>query len=111
MRGADGKATPFISGHVEVLSRRLACTICQEDFAHSLLKAPYGTSSDDANLGRWVAHAERSHALNVRVSTADLLYTLQGEGTESSEAPKAQQSLEQPSTGLRSVEGVGPEMG
>jgi hypothetical protein len=65
MKGADGTIAPFMSGWVIGLSRKLAKTIAEDGWNHNLLIAPYGTSSDDANLGKWVDWAIRTHNLTV----------------------------------------------
>jgi hypothetical protein len=65
MKGADGTIAPFMSGWVIGLSRKLAKTIVEDGWNHNLLIAPYGTSSDDANLGKWVDWAIRTHNLTV----------------------------------------------
>lgn len=65
MKGADGKITPFMSGHCVVLSRGLVRYILDVDWKHTVLFANYGTSSDDANVGRWVRHAVETHGLRV----------------------------------------------
>ena len=64
MQGSDGTIAPFMSGWVFGLSQNLAKTIVK-DWMHSILVAPYGTSSDDANLGKWVDWAIHNHNLTV----------------------------------------------
>ena len=64
MQGSDGTTAPFMSGWVFGLSQNLAKTIVK-DWMHSILVAPYGTSSDDANLGKWVDWAIHNHNLTV----------------------------------------------
>ena len=39
--------------HVSLSGQGLARTIFYDDLVHTLLFAPYGTSSDDANVGKW----------------------------------------------------------
>jgi len=65
MTGADGTVSPFISGHTFGVSRNLARYIAETDAVHSLLYSIYGTSSDDANVGKWVHHAQRFGNMSV----------------------------------------------
>jgi len=65
MRGGDGTVSPFLSGHTFGVSRNLARYIAEADAVHSLLYAIYGTSSDDANVGKWVHHAMRFANMSV----------------------------------------------
>ncbi|KAL7554875.1 hypothetical protein ACHAWF_018692 [Thalassiosira exigua] len=65
MKGSDGTRAPFMSGWVYGLSRNLAQVIVEDDWVHSMMFSTYGTSSDDANLGRWVDWASRTHNLTV----------------------------------------------
>jgi len=65
MRGADGTIAPFQSGTAVVLSANLARTIFDVDRLYTTFFQPYGTSFDDANLGKWVQRAERVHGLAV----------------------------------------------
>lgn len=74
MKGADGTIAPFMSGWVLGVSYNLASTIVQEDWVHSMMVAHYGTSSDDANLGKWVDWAVQKHNLTVDYVTDHKLY-------------------------------------
>ena len=65
MKGHNGTVAPFMSGVVFGLSRKLAKVIAEDGWVHNILVAPYGTSSDDANLGKWVDWAIRTHNLTV----------------------------------------------
>lgn len=76
MRGPDGTIAPFFGGPFFLVSRRLACLIGQEDYAHSALKSFYGTSSDDANVGKWVDYASRKHGLQVHRVRAQMTFEL-----------------------------------
>ena len=72
MKGPHGETAPFASGWVYGLSRRLAVAIVQ-DWNRHLLKAAYGTSSDDANLGKMVAFVDKKYNMPVRrLSDADV---------------------------------------
>uniref|UniRef100_A0A7S2PNY4 Hexosyltransferase n=1 Tax=Skeletonema marinoi TaxID=267567 RepID=A0A7S2PNY4_9STRA len=66
MKGSDGTIAPFMSGWIIGLTRNLASTIVGEGWVHSMLVAPYGTSSDDANLGKWVDWATRKYNMTVQ---------------------------------------------
>ena len=51
MQGSDGTTAPFMSGWVFGLSQNLAKTIVEQDWMHSILVAPYGTSSESRKVG------------------------------------------------------------
>ena len=55
-------------------SRELARTIFEVDRTHTVLFQPYGTSSEDANVGKWVAHATRAHRLKVTMARRRGIY-------------------------------------
>jgi hypothetical protein len=61
MKGPDGTKSKFMTGVGFILSAKLARTIFYDDLVHTLLFAPYGTSSDDANVGKWYDYAVRKH--------------------------------------------------
>lgn len=65
MKGSDGTIAPFMSGWTIGLTQNLANAIVGEGWVHSMLVAPYGTSSDDANLGKWVDWATRKYNMTV----------------------------------------------
>eukprot|EP00929_Paragymnodinium_shiwhaense_P078064 TRINITY_DN4038_c0_g3_i1.p1 TRINITY_DN4038_c0_g3~~TRINITY_DN4038_c0_g3_i1.p1 ORF type:complete len:115 (-),score=8.49 TRINITY_DN4038_c0_g3_i1:419-763(-) len=65
MVGPDNTTAPFFSGHAYWLSSRLASVIFSADRLHTFLFDSYGTSSEDANVGKWVQYAARRHNLNV----------------------------------------------
>lgn len=65
MKGSEGLVAPFFSGAMTVLSRRLVRYIVRSDWAHSVLSTSYGTTSDDANIGKWVKWAIETHGVNV----------------------------------------------
>lgn len=76
MVGANDTKAPFMSGHDILISRHLACLISEADYAHSALKSFYGTSSDDANLGKWVQYAIQTHGVQVNMVTAPMSFDL-----------------------------------
>jgi len=64
--GADGKFAPFFSGKISFVSRRLLHWIVTPPaWARNALTQIYATSSDDANMGRWVQMAARDGNLTV----------------------------------------------
>jgi len=65
MRGADGSVAPFMSGAVYGLSIGLAASIIRDDRIHTMSYLLYGTSSDDANMGKWVDYATKRRELVV----------------------------------------------
>jgi len=58
MKGADGTTASFMSGPIEILSRALAKIIFHDLSNYAALYSIYGTSSEDANLGKWVQHVQ-----------------------------------------------------
>lgn len=65
MKGPHGEVAPFMSGQLIILSRGLARIIVGPDWMYNILKVNYGTSSDDANLGKMIARAEEVHNVSV----------------------------------------------
>merc|ERR1712072_193587 len=61
MKGRDGTVAKFMTGVGFILSSSLARAIFYDDLVHTLLFAPYGTCSDDANVGKWYVHASTRH--------------------------------------------------
>lgn len=61
MQGADGSVDPYMSGPVYIVSGVLARAVAFDDWVHSVLYMPYGSSSEDVNMGKWFAHANRTH--------------------------------------------------
>jgi len=61
MKGADGSIDPYMSGPGYLLSRSLAHAVAVDDINHSVLYMPYGSSSEDVDMGKWFAHANRTH--------------------------------------------------
>lgn len=72
-KGADNRFDPYYGGWVEILSARLARAIAIEDRVHSVLYEPYGKSTDDLTLGKWVRHSAKAHQLAVDYVTVDNL--------------------------------------
>ena len=70
MAGPRNETTPYYSGHLHGLSRGLASVIVNQDWTHSVLKAAYGTSSEDQNTGQWVQYASQVHGIKVDWVTA-----------------------------------------
>lgn len=69
MKGVDGSLAGYFSGYGSLMSRGLAKYVVDVDYAHSALHAPYGTSADDANLGKWIQYAMDQHDVRVCVKT------------------------------------------
>lgn len=65
MKGPTGVTAPYFSGNGCMLSRNLARTLVEDDHDHTVLSGIYGTTADDANLGKWVSFAEEKHAIKV----------------------------------------------
>merc|ERR1719482_2396194 len=64
--GADGKTEPYFQGRCYLLSWGLAWRIAEWDLAHSVAYNSYGSTSEDATMGRWVAYeaaGSKDHAL------------------------------------------------
>jgi hypothetical protein len=61
MIGPDGSTAKYMSGVCFLLSRVLSEKIFLEDEVHTMLFAPYGTDSDDANMGKWFDYAREKH--------------------------------------------------
>ena len=49
------------------LSRKLAEILIGPDWITSVLRGAYGTSSDDANLGKMIVRAQKKHNVSVNV--------------------------------------------
>lgn len=76
MRGPHNETAEYFGGHSIILSRGLLKLIVGADRAHSILSAPYGTQSEDANVGKWVRYAKEKHGVAVDVVVIpDLLNT------------------------------------
>lgn len=79
MRGPTGLVAPYFSGGCYVLSRGLAGVVAVEDFAYSLFAGVYGTSSEDANMGKWILHARQTRGARVvYVADGDLGMEVRG---------------------------------
>ena len=68
MKGPHGEMAPFMSGPLVVVSRGLAETIVGPDWIYNVLYGSYGTSSDDANLGKMVAKTKERHNMSIAYS-------------------------------------------
>lgn len=55
-RGANGETAQYFSGPAYVLSRNLIKAIIIEFNAHTYMWPYYGSSSEDVDMGMWVAH-------------------------------------------------------
>jgi len=73
MKGPDGGKAPFMSGSGTIFSRGLLKYILEIDWTHSVLSAIYGTTSDDANGGKWVKYAQEKHGLHVDIRESQMV--------------------------------------
>lgn len=79
MKGPNNIVAPFMSGAVFGLSADLASRIIMDDAAHTNTYLSYGTSSDDANVGKWVQYAAATHGLDVKyIHNSKLLWCPKG---------------------------------
>jgi len=77
MKGPNGEISRFFSGALFGVSKELARLIVGPDWHHNVLTALHGTSSDDANLGKWVDYAAKVHNISVaRVSRGEMIFNL-----------------------------------
>ena len=58
MKGPHGEIAPFMSGAVLGVSRGILKSIIK-NWDYSAMYHIYGTSSDDANLGKWILHDKK----------------------------------------------------
>lgn len=54
-----------MAGPIYILSAGLARIIVDTDRVHTALFQRYGTSSEDANMGKWAKYASEKHGLHV----------------------------------------------
>lgn len=73
MKGAEGEIAPFMSGWCTIFSRGLLKYILETDWTHTVLFATYGTSSEDANSGKWVKYAQDKHGLRVDIRSKGMV--------------------------------------
>jgi len=71
-KGFDGGFVPYMSGWVYALSFSLAKLITFADLNYASLYPMYGSSSEDVDMGRWVAHAKDTHNVPVKYIAKDL---------------------------------------
>jgi len=77
MKGVHGETAPFMSGFCTIFSHGLLKSILETDWTHTVLYSDYGTSSDDANGGKWVKYAQEKRGLRV-----DIRFERMGERVE-----------------------------
>ena len=74
MEGPDGTVAPYMSGPCYALSAGLARTIFETDRTHTVLWQRYGTSSEDAMMGKWIQYAAEKHGIRVKfVADEDIM--------------------------------------
>jgi hypothetical protein len=72
--GADGKLASYFSGNGHFMSRNLVKRIVEDDYDHTILNGLFGTSAEDATLGKLVEYAEAKHNITVdRVENNNIL--------------------------------------
>lgn len=74
--GSDGKFVPYFAGPSYLLSRGLAQRVAIKDETRSAEFMAYGSSSEDIDMGRWVAQAEELSGKKVRRETVPLSFPL-----------------------------------
>ena len=74
MKGPHKEMAPFMSGAAFGISKGLVKNIAFDNWAHSSLYHAYGTSSDDANLGKWILYANETGGLQTNYVEEDLKY-------------------------------------
>lgn len=61
-RGPDGsEAPPYMNGPAYLVSLALARAVAIDNGAQSILYMPYGSSTEDANMGKWYEYAKQTH--------------------------------------------------
>merc|ERR1719174_3195745 len=63
--GVNKDFVPYMSGPIYALTFPLAKLIAFDDNDHSALYPMYGSSSEDADMGRWVRYARKRHNITV----------------------------------------------
>ena len=77
MKGPRGEVAPFSSGAALGVSRGLVKNIVVDNWDHSCMYHMYGTSSDDANLGKWILYAKEQNNVSFDyVNVAGLNYEI-----------------------------------
>lgn len=76
MKGPHGEIARFASGAALGISRGLVENIVNTNWAHSSLYHIYGTSSDDANLGKWIVYAQQTNKIETDYVVDDIKYTI-----------------------------------
>jgi hypothetical protein len=73
MKGPTGVTAPFFSGWAYFLQRELVDYAVIRSWDRAVLHQDYGTSSDDANMGKWVAHAVDAYGIRVKMAQAKIV--------------------------------------
>jgi hypothetical protein len=66
MQGPHGEFRPYMSGHCNGASYGLSSYIVNQDWTHTVMRAHYGSSSEDVDMGFWVDYAIKRHNLQVK---------------------------------------------
>lgn len=67
MTGPSGMVAPYFNGYALFLERELVRYAIIRNWDKVVLHQEYGTSADDANMGKWVALAKQKYGLNVKL--------------------------------------------
>jgi len=81
MQGAQGQHGPYFSGWCNGASYQLASYIVHEDWTHSVMRDHYGSSSEDVDMGFWVAFAQKKHKLHIEYAANPSIITEIKKGT------------------------------
>ena len=71
---AEANGVKFMSGQVYALSFALARMITFQDMNYAALYPMYGSVAEDADMGRWVDHAQTAHNITVKYATGPILF-------------------------------------
>lgn len=73
MRGRNGMRSPFFNGMALFLSRELVKHAIIENWDDVVLYLEYGTSADDANMGKWVTRAMHRRGIRVKMAHGNVV--------------------------------------
>ena len=76
MRGPHGEIAPFASGAALGVSRGLIKNIVIDNWDHSSMYHIYGTSSDDANLGKWILYAKQENNIHTEYVDGNIKFEI-----------------------------------
>ena len=76
MKGPHKELAPFMSGASFGISKGLVKDIISDHWAHTCMYHAYGTSSDDANIGKWISYAKETSGLETEYVVGNINYEL-----------------------------------